>query len=322
VDPRRAEGDLAMTRVAIVQEPPVVLDRAATVARAVALIGEAAGEGAKLVVFPEAFVPGYPAWIWRLRPGSDFATSTAVHRRLVDQAVRLKAGDLAPVCAAAAQHRVTVCIGLNDRDEDVGRATLYNAVLVIGPDGAILNHHRKLMPTNPERMEWGFGDGRGLRVVDTLVGRLGVLICWENYMPLARYALYAQGVEIYVAPTYDSGDAWLGSMQHIAREGGCWVLNSGCVLRAADLPADFPERARLYPTDDEWINAGDSAVIAPGGAIVAGPMRRTTGILYADIDTGLVAPARRTFDVAGHYSRPDIFQLQVNRQPQSPIRFD
>src|SRR6185437_7487200 len=193
-----------------------------------------------------------------------------------------------------------------------------NAVVVIGPDGAILNHHRKVMPTNPERMVWGFGDGQGLKVVDTPVGRIGVLICWENYMPLARYALYGQGVEIYVAPTYDAGEPWIGTMRHIAREGGCWVLGAGCALRGRDLPADFPERERLFPDPDEWVNPGDSMIVAPRGALVAGPMREETGLLMADIDVGLVAPARRTLDVVGHYSRPDIFQLHVNRQPQSP----
>jgi nitrilase len=310
-----------MTKVAIVQEPPVVLDRAATLARAAERIGAAAAAGAGLVVFPEAYVPGYPAWIWRLRPG-DGALSNAIHRRLIEQAVRIKAGDLEPVCAAAAKAGVVVVLGFNERDEDVGRATLYNAVVVIGPDGAILNHHRKLMPTNPERMVWGFGDAQGLRVVDTPVGRIGVLICWENYMPLARYALYGQGVEIYIAPTYDEGDAWIGTMRHIAREGGCWVLGAGFALRGSDLPADFPERAELFPDPDEWINSGDSVVVAPRGRLVAGPMHAEVGLLMADIDVSEVAPAHRTLDVVGHYARPDIFQLHVNRQPQSPVSFD
>jgi nitrilase len=311
-----------MAKIAIVQEPPTVLDRAATIERAASLVGQAAAAGAKLVVFPEAFVAGYPAWVWRLRPGADGAVAGAIHRRLVEQAVRIAAGDLAPVCAAAAKAKATVVLGMNERDQDVGRTTIYNAVVVIGPAGEILNHHRKVMPTNPERMVWGFGDGKGLKVVDTPVGRVGVLICWENYMPLARYALYAQGVEIYVAPTYDAGDAWVGSMRHVAREGGCWVLSAGCALRAGDLPADFPEKGALYPDEDEWINPGDSVVVAPGGGLVAGPMRKETGLLFADVDVDLVAPARRALDVTGHYARPDIFQLHVNRRPQSPIQFD
>ncbi|CAG1017348.1 partial nitrilase, partial [Burkholderiaceae bacterium] len=160
-----------------------------------------------------------------------------------------------------------------------------------------------------------------LRVVDTPVGRIGTLICWENYMPLARYALYAQGVEIYVAPTYDCGDGWVGTLGHIAREGRCWVLGSGTVLRASDVPDDFPSRGQLFPDPDEWINDGDSVVIDPQGKPVAGPLRREAGILYADIDVSRVAAARRTLDVAGHYARPDIFELQVRRTPAMPARF-
>jgi nitrilase len=170
-------------------------------------------------------------------------------------------------------------------------------------------------------MVHGPGDARGLRVVDTPVGRVGVLMCWENYMPLARYALYAQGIEVYIAPTYDAGDGWLATLRHIALEGRCWVVGSGCVLRARDLPADFPGRDELYPDADAWINDGDSAVFDPQGKPVAGPLRRETGLLYADVDASRVAAARRTLDVAGHYARPDVFTLHVNRAPASPVRW-
>jgi len=177
------------------------------------------------------------------------------------------------------------------------------------------------MPTNPERMVWGFGDGSGLNVVDTPVGKVGTLLCWENYMPLARYALYSQGVEVYVAPTYDSGDGWIGTMQHIAREGRCWVICAGVALTTDDIPSDFPEKESLYPDTENWINAGDSVVVAPGGEIVAGPMREEKGLLFAEIDSGCVATSKRVLDVAGHYSRPDVFTLNVNTQPQSPVKF-
>jgi nitrilase len=173
------------------------------------------------------------------------------------------------------------------------------------------------MPTNPERMVWGQGDGSGLKVVDTPIGRLGCLICWESYMPLARYALYAQGIDVYVAPTYDQGDGWVGTLQHIAREGCCWVVGCGCALQSSDFAEDFPERATLYPTD-EWVNPGDSVVIAPGGKIEAGPLRREIGILYAEIDTDRVGLARRSLDVVGHYARPDLFRLQVDTHPRRP----
>ena len=194
-------------------------------------------------------------------------------------------------------------------------------MVIIGPDGTLLNCHRKLMPTNPERMVHGLGDGAGLRVAATPVGRVGALICWENYMPLARYAMYAQGVEIYVAPTYDQGDGWLATMRHIALEGRCWVLGAGSVLRSQDIPADFPERERLFPDPQEWVNDGDSVVVDPQGKVVAGPFRRELGILYAEVDTARVAPARRALDVAGHYSRPDVFDLQVRRAPAEAVRF-
>ena len=310
-----------MGKVAVIQKAPVVLDRDACIARAVEMVGESAAQGAALIVFTEAFIPGYPAWIWRLRPGGDWSTSEALHRRLLNNAVDLESDQLDPLYQAAREHQVTVVCGMHERDHDSSRATLYNTAVVIGPDGALLNRHRKLMPTNPERMVWGMGDASGLRVVDTPVGRIGILICWENYMPLSRYALYAQGIDIYVAPTYDSGDDWLASMQHIAREGGCWVINSGTLLHATDIPDDLEDRATLYPDADEWVNGGDSAIIAPGGQLVSGPLRNEAGILYADIDTERAAMARRTLDVVGHYARPDIFTLQVNTASYAPARF-
>jgi nitrilase len=311
-----------MPKIAVIQHAPLVLDREGTIARAVQLIAEAAAGGAQLLVFPEAFVPGYPAWIWRLRPGGDWDLNEQIHRRLLDNAVDLSSDDLAEVRAAASAAGVTVVLGINERDGTVGRSTLYNSVVVIGAEGKILNHHRKLMPTNPERMVWGFGDGAGLRAVDTPAGRIGTLLCWENFMPLARFALYAQGIDIHISPTYDSGAGWIGSLQHIAREGGCWVIGAGVALRNRDLPDDFPERDRLYPPEEDWINPGDSVVVAPSGELEAGPLHEQHGILYADVDPARAAAARRTFDVAGHYARPDVFTLQVNRHRQTPIEFD
>lgn len=310
-----------MTKIAIIQQPPVLLDRSATLARAVHWVAEAAAAGASLIVLPESFIPGYPSWIWRLAAGKDGALMGQLHARLQVQAVDLAEGDLAPLQQAARVHGVTIVCGLNECERSSGAGTLYNSVVVIGPDGSILNRHRKLMPTNPERMVHGFGDASGLRVVDTPAGRIGSLICWENYMPLARYALYAQGVQIYVAPTYDQGDGWISSMRHIALEGRCWVLGSGTALSASDIPEDFPGRAQLFPDPDEWINNGDSVVVDPQGKLFAGPLRRDVGIVYADIDIARVAPARRALDVTGHYARPDIFELQVRRTPAAPVRF-
>lgn len=310
-----------MKKIAIVQEAPILLNKEKTIELAVGLVNKSAEDGAELIVFPEAFISGYPAWIWRLRPGSDWGVNEELHSKLLRSAVDIDNNELYPLCEVAKKNKVTIVCGMNERDGKLSRATIYNTVVIIGEDGSILNRHRKLMPTNPERMVWGFGDGSGLKVVDTPVGKIGTLICWENYMPLARYALYSQGVEVYVAPTYDSGDAWIGTMQHIAREGRCWVICSGVPLTLDDIPTDFPNKESLYPDSENWINGGDSLVVSPDGEIIAGPMREEKGLLFAEIDPEQVAESKRTLDVAGHYSRPDVFTLNVNTQPQSPVKF-
>ena len=310
-----------MTKIAIIQESSILLDKDKTIDKAAQLIEQAASNGAELAIFPEAYIAGYPAWIWRLRPGGDWGASEELHQRLLDSAVDIDSGDLKPLYECARKNRIGVICGLNERDNRVSNATVYNTAIVISKDGDIVNRHRKLMPTNPERMVWGFGDGSGLNVVETAAGRTGTLICWENYMPLSRYALYSQNLEIYVALTYDSGDGWLGTMQHIAREARCWVICSGVVITNSDIPDDFPDKEALYPSDEEWINPGDSVIIAPGGEIVAGPMRKEKGILYAEVDSKRVAISKRDLDVSGHYARPDIFTLSVNTRTQSPIKF-
>jgi nitrilase len=308
-------------RVAVVQRPPVLLDRQATLSAAVEHLHAAADAGARLVVFPETYVPGYPVWIWRLRPEADYELTSAIHRELLANSIDLVADGLRSLREAAAKRRVVVVCGVHEREGEFSRATLYNTLVTIAADGAIVNRHRKLVPTNPERMVWGQGDASGLRVTDTTVGRLGSLICWENYMPLARYALYADGVEIYVAATWDEGETWLATMRHIAAEGRCWVIGAGCSLRASDVPAEFPGREQLFPDPDEWLNPGDSMVVAPGGTVVAGPLHEEHGLLFADIEPARVAAAHRTLDVAGHYSRNDIFRLTINRTVNEPITY-
>lgn len=307
-------------KVAVIQKPPVMLDRDATIRRAIEIVDEASDAGATLLVFPEAWIPGYPTWIWRLKPGGDMALSGEIHARLRLNAVNIERGDLRPLQDAAARRGVTVVVGLHEIDGQFSGTTLFNTVVVIGPDGALLNRHRKLMPTNPERMVWGMGDASGLRVVDTPAGRLGCLICWESYMPLARYALYAQGIDILVNPTWDHGETYLATLRHIAREGGCWVIGTATAMQGSDMPADFPDGDRLFKRE-EWINDGDAVVIKPSGGIEAGPLHREKGILYAEIDTEAAARARRSLDVCGHYSRPDIFSLSVNRKPLDPVVF-
>jgi nitrilase len=308
-------------RVAVVQRPPVLLDRDETIARAVAHLHEASEGGAQLVVFPEAYVPGYPVWIWHLRPGPDYGLTSDLHASLVANAVDLDADDLAPLRVAAEQRSVTVVCGVHERDGSFGRSTLYNTLVTIGPDGEVRNRHRKLVPTNPERMVWGAGDARGLRVVDTPVGRVGALVCWENYMPLARVALYGDGVEIYVACTWDSGDTWLATLRHIAAEGRCWVIGSGCSLALPDVPATFPSRDEVFRafSKDAWLNPGDSVVVRPGGEVVAGPLHEQHDILFADLDVASVPAERRTLDVVGHYARNDVFRLVIDREPREPI---
>jgi len=307
-------------KVAICQQPPVLLDKEASLAAALARVEEAARGSARLVVFPEAFLPGYPTWIWRLRPGGDMTLGNEIHARLRANAVNVSGGDLDPLRRAAAQHSVTIVMGLSELDAGWTHTTLFNSVVVIGADGTVLNHHRKLMPTNPERMVWGQGDARGLRVVETPAGRLGVLICWENYMPLARFALYAEGMDILVAPTWDCGETWAASMRHIAREGGCWVLSSATAIQGADVPPWFPGRAQLF-RDDEWINSGDAIVVAPGGRLVAGPNHNAKSILYATVDPEAARAARKSLDPAGHYGRPDLFELRVDRGRRVPVMF-
>jgi len=303
---------------AVSQRPPVLLDLKASLDVTLETLDEAAAEGARLIVFPEAFLPGYPTWIWRLRPGGDMDVGNEIHARLRANAVDLARDGLAPL----RDKGLLLVVGFHEIDSRYSGTTLFNSVAVIGPNGDILNRHRKMMPTNPERMVWGFGDASGLRVVDTPLGRIGCLICWENYMPLARHALFAQNIEIYVAPTWDCGETWMASMNHIAREGGCWVLSSATALEGSDIPPDFPGRDALFPKDEGWINPGDAIVVKPFGGIDAGPLHRDKNLLFAELDLERARRARKSLDVAGHYGRPDLFQLKVNRREQPPVVFD
>jgi nitrilase len=301
-------------RAAAVQATPVFLDRDATVEKACGLIKEAAAAGAGLIVFPETFVPTYPDWVWRAPAWK--APFAELHERLLDQSVEVPGPATEALAKAAKRAKAYVVMGVNERDP--AGSTVYNTVVYIGPDGSLLGKHRKLMPTGGERLVWGMGDGSDLGVHATPFGRLGGLICWENYMPLARTALYAKGIEVWVAPTWDYGDDWLATLRHIAKEGRVYVISCAPLLRGSDVPDDVPGR-ELWGGEDDWLNEGWATIVGPGGEILAGPLKKEEGIIYAELDLGQVRRERLEFDPVGHYSRPDIFRLTVDESPKKGV---
>ena len=300
-------------KVAAVQAAPVFLDRDATIEKVAGLCKEASGEGAGLIAFAEAFVPTYPDWVWRTTPWADGAAQW--YARLLDQSVEVPGPATEALGEVAREANAYLAIGVNERDG----GTLFNTYLYFGPDGALLGKHRKLMPTGGERLVWGMGDGSTMPVFDTPFGRLGGLLCWENYMPLARMAMYAQGIDVYLAPTWDNTDTWVPSMRHIAAEGRTFVVGINFCMRGSDVPADIPGRDAIYKGDEDWLARGNTCVAGPQGDLIAGPLVGEAGIVYADIDASAAHVARRQFDVIGHYSRPDVFRLVVDREPKPPV---
>jgi nitrilase len=305
-------------KIAVVQAAPVVLNREATVSKACELIAEAGQSGARLVVFPEAFIPTYPDWVWRIPP-SQHRVLAYMYAELLEQSVEIPRPVTENLSQAARQAGVYVAMGLNERNAQASNASLYNTLLYIGPEGDLLGKHRKLVPTAPERMVWAQGDGSTLEVYDTSLGKLGGLICWENYMPLARYTLYAWGVQIYLAPTWDNGEPWLSTLRHIAKEGRAYVIGCSIAMRKQDIPDRFEFKAKYYSEVGEWINKGDSAVVSPDGKLVAGPLNAEEGILYAELDPRQMRGSKWNLDVAGHYARPDVFRLTVSKEDRPMI---
>jgi len=303
--------------IAAVQASPVFMDRDATIEKACGLIAEAAKNGAKIIVFPEAFVPTYPDWVWVLPSGRADVHRT-LYGELLDQSVAVPGDATEKLGRAAKAAGAYVVMGVNERNVEASGASIYNTLLYIGPDGSLLGKHRKLMPTSGERLVWAAGDGSTLDVYDTPYGKLGGLICWENYMPLARYAMYAWGTQIYVAATWDCADTWLASLQHIGKEGRCFVIGCCIAMRKDDIPDSY-EFKGLYPADHVWINRGASAIIDPDGHVIAGPVFEKEEVLYAAIEPRQLREPKYWFDPAGHYARPDIFQLSVNRSANPMI---
>lgn len=307
-------------RAAVVQASPAVMDREATLEKCSRLIDAAADEGARLILFPEAFIPAYP---WGLRFGTRVGGRSVEGRkawaRYWANAVEVPGPATDAIGQAARRAQAYVAIGVIERDQTYSRGTVYCTLLYFGPDGRLLAKHRKLMPTAAERYIWGAGDGSTLPVLDTPYGRLGGLICWENYMPLARMSMYAKGVELYLAPTADSRDAWQATIRHIACEGRCFVLSCCQFVTKGMYPADLEVLDELSESP-EILSRGGSAIVGPLGEYLAGPLFGQEGILTADLDLGQVVQGKFDFDVAGHYARSDVFRLLVNEQPMPPVQ--
>jgi nitrilase len=303
-------------RVAVVQSSPVLLDREATVAKAARLTDDAAARGARLVLFPEAFVPAYPRELsFGTRIGRRTAAGRVAYQRYWDQAVDVPGPATEALGAAARRNDAHLAIGVIERARPEKGATLYCTLLYFGPDGALLGRHRKLKPTAAERVIWGEGDGSTLGAFRTELGTIGGLICWENYMPLARMAMYGKGVEIYLAPTADARESWQATIRHIACEGRCFVLSANQFVTRSQWPAEWEP----LPEGPEILCRGGSAIIGPLGEVIAGPLYDVEGILIADLDMDELTRARFDFDVVGHYSRPDVFRLVVNESPQPGV---
>jgi nitrilase len=306
---------MTTVRVAVAQaevEPSLE----AALDKAVALIAEAARSGAALVAFPETWLPGYPIWLDVCRDVAlwDHAPVKQVFRRLAEQSVAVPSDATRRLSDAARANAITVVMGVVERiDHGPGQGTLYNTIVTFGPDGALLNHHRKLVPTYTERMVWGPGDGDGLRSVDTPVGRVGALVCWEHWMPLARHAMHEAGEDIHVAQWPTVHDMHQVASRQYAFEGRCFVLAAGSLMKASALPGELEAHPDKVSSPDQYVLRGGSAIIGPDGAYVAGPVFEQPTMLYADLDLGRVREERMNLDVTGHYHRPDVFAFGVTR---------
>ena len=292
-------------RVAAVQETPAYLDREGTLEIVADHIARAGADGADLVVFPESFVPGYPDFAWRQNPFND----SEWYARFQDQAVEIPGPDLDQACDAAAAAGVWVALGVTERTRS---GTLYNAVVYIDDHGEIAGLHRKLVPTGAERLVHAHGQGPLLTVVDIGGVRVGSLICWEMYMPLARAAHYEQGIDVLLSPTWDNSDEWLPTLRHTAKEGQLFVVGVSAFLRGCDVPRDLPGAEDIYGDADDFMSRGNTTIVAPGGEVLEGPLIGETGVVTATLDLDRIAAGRRALDPVGHYARPDVLTLTDN----------
>jgi nitrilase len=310
-----------LVRVASVQATPVFLDLEASLDIACTLIDEAAKNGAQLVVFPEAFLPSFPLWVAGGSSGArpQHNEHLQLYAELLANAVDIPGPTTTALGKAARDAGAHLIIGVNERNADASGASMYNTVLYFDEHGTLLGKHRKLVPTMSERLVWSPGDGSTLQTFETGLGKLGGLTCWENYMPLARFALYAWGTQIYAAPTWDSSPGWLESMNHIAFEGGCFVIGCCQVVHANDVPDKYAFKQTLLETRGEWFNAGNSVITSPR-KVLAGPVANRKEILYADLDLSQLSITKGMLDTAGHYARPDVFDLTVNRSSRPMVR--
>ena len=293
-------------KVAVVQATPVLFDLEACVDKVCSLLQEAAGQGAELVLFPEAFIPCYPRGLgFGTVVGDRAPAGRELWLRYWNNALDVDSAAFRRIAKAVQEAGVYLALGVTERQQNSG--TLFCSLLFFAPDGSLMGNHRKLKPTAAERIIWGEGDGSTLKVYQTPFGKLGGLICWENYMPLARLALYEQGIDIYLAPTADQRDAWQATLQHIALEGRCFVLGCNQYVERKDYPEDLREE---LPAQNTVLCTGGSVIISPLGQVLAGPLYDAEGILYAELDPEDLTRARMDFDVLGHYHRPDVFDYK------------
>ena len=307
---------MTVIRAAVVQEGALAFDPVTTLDRVAARTAEAAKAGARLVVFPEAMIGGYPKGVdFGARVGMRSDQGRLDFERYWNGAIEVPGSVTDQLGALAGEYGVYLVIGVIERSG----GTLYCTALFFSSEGALIGRHRKVMPTAMERIIWGYGDGSTIPVLDTPLGKLGAVICWENYMPLLRTAMYAQGIELYCAPTVDDREVWGSTIRHIAREGRCFVLSACQHARRRDYPADYAPVQGDDP--DTVLIRGGSLIVDPLGNVLAGPVYDRSEVLVADLDLALIPRARYDFDPVGHYARPDLFTLQVNTAPQSPVRF-